>query len=1361
MLGASRLLILLVLARQVQGESASFVFVANDDSDEDSGDFLNRRSALGLQNNDGSLGFFFSQYNWRPEKVKRDDATDTSSPADSGPKEEAASPSAFPKTSSAATRLGGRRSKRSLFLHSGVRVCPQESVSEVLASHRSYYQLRVCQEAVWEAYRIFLDRIPGTSEYQRWVHACQQEALCIADIARNFSNSEEHLSMIHMRMKRLRNERPPSRGLLTPSPDTHETRGVLSTTVFLRQATSSPGSGHDQQWTNMEDVEEDFDIPNVVPESPAEQKLAFSVDLVDPGYRELLDDPDSPQYIDLAQHLQDQMQHVFDKRPGFKSIHVLRISETQDVDSVGGITVHYALVFEITSPEIGPEAADVIPTPSADSKLREMVRKALREEASLPIDLESLFFHPEDVLLATTPSSSREAGVEASEPDSHNEFEVFLDEPEVDRLRPQMPLPPLEKENALVTLLDPSDEEDLRFEPDAPEPSGEEEELIISHKIETFHHTETAELVRHYTPRPPTMANLDLMSEDNLAPTTHISLTSSPTYKPLDSGLDTTTLSVGTDQMPTEPTEAFAKANSVTDLGVQQLHAPIVDNLELGVESATTQRELAEKPAQRVIGVMDRTPVAPEVYELEGDNVHMPDQEMMVEKQDLAPEAADLPVDVPGTEDKELEVLKPQGLALEGKSDDDVEAGERHDDMEEGRFPETEEVHGQNVSHQNFIPDVSQETTPTLLEEPKTLLSEEHFDDVVEEAQNVAGEMLPVVPKELLPYVTGETPDAPEETSPGVPTQLLPDVGVESTDVLEKATWADYTTPKEKMFDAPKAEEGDVVPTPKESFADSGQEPGDTKEASQLEPDAIIKEENETGDGEVAESQTPAGGSEHSGGALVAFELRPVEVEEATGYVPEPERDNSMTVLEAGELETTPETKGEEQVNSAQPVVEKMDIPEPTTDILEAVLEHGTTESQAESVQVFTPFDEEGDLRADENTAGEEDPDELKYPFNSEVRLNGVDRQVGPDINAAESAEPSTEPADRDAASREAENDVALGSDASVGVMPEKPATTASDSSAPPATTSAAGFSSHGPTVDFGLFEVAEPREQGAASVIIIEEDMKEAENQMSGSVAAAEDVVGEALGDPTGQVRQAGLVTAELPDEGSGFIVADVSDGATPPPIVRYLTTPSMTTASHGRELVVFFSLRVTNIDFSEDLFNKTSPEYRTLENTFLNVLLPYLQANLTGFQNLEILNFRKGSVVVNSRMKLAESVPYNITEAVQCVLRDFCSTAAALLHIDIDSRSLDVEPADRADPCKFLSCGVGSRCVLEFPRRRRSWEARCRCDPGFLSVDGLPCRSVCDLQPGRCGDGAECHVEPGRGAVCRAKGSGRLLAA
>lgn len=75
---------------------------------------------------------------------------------------------------------------------------------------------------------------------------------------------------------------------------------------------------------------------------------------------------------------------------------------------------------------------------------------------------------------------------------------------------------------------------------------------------------------------------------------------------------------------------------------------------------------------------------------------------------------------------------------------------------------------------------------------------------------------------------------------------------------------------------------------------------------------------------------------------------------------------------------------------------------------------------------------------------------------------------------------------------------------------------------------------------------------------------------------------------------------------------------------------------------------------------------------------LLPYLQSNLTGFKQLEILSFRNGSVIVNSKMKFAKSVPYNITEAVHCVLEDFCDVAAQRLNLEIDSYSLDIEPGD-----------------------------------------------------------------------------------
>nr|XP_043904232.1 interphotoreceptor matrix proteoglycan 2 isoform X2 [Solea senegalensis] len=261
---------------------------------------------------------------------------------------------------------------------------------------------------------------------------------------------------------------------------------------------------------------------------------------------------------------------------------------------------------------------------------------------------------------------------------------------------------------------------------------------------------------------------------------------------------------------------------------------------------------------------------------------------------------------------------------------------------------------------------------------------------------------------------------------------------------------------------------------------------------------------------------------------------------------------------------------------------------------------------------------------------------------------------------------------------------------------------------------------------------------------------------------------------------REEAEVTRHL-EEGSASGLPSESDErpreSTAAPALRRGGTPLMTAVGKSKELVVFFSLRVTNMMFSDDLFNKTSPEYKSLENTFLELtqhsgsrkspnpgassksapkrqttlasipLLPYLQSNLTGFKQLEILNFRNGSVVVNSKMKLDKPVPYNVTEAVHCVLEDFCNAASKRLDIEIDSRSLEVEPADQGDPCKFLACNEFSRCVVN------SWtdEAQCLCDPGYSAADGLPCQSTCSLRPDYCLNGGLCEIIPGHGATCR----------
>uniref|UniRef100_A0A8C8BNH0 Interphotoreceptor matrix proteoglycan 1 n=1 Tax=Otus sunia TaxID=257818 RepID=A0A8C8BNH0_9STRI len=240
------------------------------------------------------------------------------------------------------------------------------------------------------------------------------------------------------------------------------------------------------------------------------------------------------------------------------------------------------------------------------------------------------------------------------------------------------------------------------------------------------------------------------------------------------------------------------------------------------------------------------------------------------------------------------------------------------------------------------------------------------------------------------------------------------------------------------------------------------------------------------------------------------------------------------------------------------------------------------------------------------------------------------------------------------------------------------------------------------------------------------------------------QDIAGEL--DHVGVMSTAALDEVEHSSSYISLLTAEPAE-ATPVPTLKYVTTSSMTTAAKGKELVVFFSLRVTNMHFSDDLFNRSSPEYKALEQQFVQLLLPYFQSNLTGFKHLEILNFRNGSVIVNSKMKFAKTVPYNITEAVHCVLEDFCDAAAQHLNLEIDSYSLDIEPADQADPCKFMACDEFSECVMN----KWTKEADCLCKAGYASQDGLPCQSLCELQPHLCVNGGKCELVPGRGAVCR----------
>ncbi|KAK1888968.1 Interphotoreceptor matrix proteoglycan 1, partial [Dissostichus eleginoides] len=1370
-----------------------------------------------------------------------------------------------------------RRPKRSVFLHSGVRICPQETINEVLASHQAYYQLRVCQEAVWEAFRIFFDRIPGTTEYQKWVHTCQHESLCISDLAQNFSSSEEHMSII-----------------------TRES-----------------------------------ELPNQVPEGPVEQMLEFSIDLVDPGYRELLDDPDSPQYIDLAHHLQDQMQHVFVKLPGFKAIHVLGISP-------GGISVHYSLIFEITSPKISSEEAELATKSPEDrviADLREMVTKALREEASLPIDLNSLNFEPEVIHL---PALSATSTIEVvNEPDSHNEFEVSTVEPRW--INPGWrSLSPHGEGKPLVTLLDPTavpDDEttaltggmaerndnspvsqDITEEEEAiyvGEPELSNEGLpIITHEIETIHHDEIGELVRDYIPTSPVILELEtdapyinlspnLISEEDLTPVEEegedldvVTPTSQVlfTTAAFAEEVTITTLSGITGQPPTEAMVNVEENEDVNALPGEEeagLGVPETEDVsELQVEILEPEEEVAEvseteeeevvevsEPEEEVVEVSEPEEEVAEVSETEEvaevseteEEAEVSETEEAVENQDEVagsepeesePEAetSDGAVEILNEEhaEEEVEVLQPEKeiVELEGEGNEEPEEGisevlnavesektepevpeETEPEVPEETEPEVTEETEPEVPEETE-PEVTEETEPEVTEETEPEVTEETEPEVTEETEpDVPEEIEPDVPEETEPEVTEETepdvpeetepevpeetepevpeetepevpeetePDVPEETEPGAPEETEPEVTEETEPEVQEETEPDVPeetepeveeetepevpeetepevpeetepevpeeteleAPEETEPEAPEETEPEVpeetepevpeetepeVPEETELEVTEETEPEVTEETEPEVPEETELEVPEETELEVTEETEPEVTEETEPEVEVAEEeavdvVKPVEEEEVP-EVPEPEEE----VVEISEVEEEevveptapaevvvevveedPETgKDSEEVAQPEeevvedeqpaevgpepqeevvedeqpaevgpepqeevvedeqpaevgpepqeevvedeqpaevglepqeevvvpPAEELPEVSEPASEeavpelnpeeeiieLLEPEPEEDVTEPAAESIKILLPFDSVEDLNVGEDTVEIIEDNEFLPPIGLDQHLPHEEDNlpiVPADIQPSEEDEPVidesyieedvdtsdiaevTDQDNNDTSEGTEEDSISPESDVSVTETP------VSDSfPSPPATE----VSEPNPTSDSGLFEGAEPE----PAVVIIDENLNPS--------------VPEGI-----EIQTLPPATDDIIDEAE-----QTSPPTTARPPVKYLTTPSMTTASNGRELVVFFSLRVTNMDFSLDLFNKTSSEYRSLESTFLDVELGFFV-----------------DVVVNSKVKFSRSVPYNITEAVTCVLEEFCSDAMKHLHIQIDTHSLDVEP-------------------------------------------------------------------------------------
>ncbi|KAM4771053.1 interphotoreceptor matrix proteoglycan 1, partial [Rhinophrynus dorsalis] len=990
--------------------------------------------------------------------------------------------------------LRGHRTKRSAVFPTGVKVCPQESLNQILASHLAYYRLRVCQDAVWEAFRIFLDRIPQTTEYQSWVDACQQESFCIFEIGKNFSSSQEHLDIIQQRTKE---------GKSTERKDEIPTESVLPSANVEEPSVSTLGLPHpyttsfvvtsndtlfNEIINDTKSHVKEIEVTNLVPEQPVQQIVEFTLTLNNQEFTIELSDPSSPQYQELGKKCKLQMQKVFEKLPGFKEIQVLGFRS----DS---IVARYAVVFERGSSE-SKNKIDETPTISSNKvengnnqeekkmsysviELQKMVVMALRDDRSLPMDLRTLWFADDPDISTEHLESDTQPPVTTS---SSSKMKSYLDE----ILNVEQPL----GNPSLVTV---KTDEDVYM------------------------------------------------------------------YYPTTSLPKQTLTALSTLQYPSN---------------IDQQHLPLEIN---NISSEVKDIDINEGFTVPFI-----TPHA---------NSNMIDDVEDTSEKNLIKTSSNIPFD-------------------------NMEMNNRH----------------------------------TSVEEDNLVLPPSTFQPAMETHSLFKGGIESKEDVNIIVYIN--TTDE-EHLNLQEHLDLSGDYSLTSLDLGTKKDYVDSTV------------EGTNENTFVETYSTSSHPFNIDKMVVTL---ASLVENLTHEDQQYIDEMEPSGDSQNFPTDSAVFPTHSPAVL-TTEY---------LNVIASEDYEAT-ESAPITTIKTLPAHIDSTDLFSPTPSS-EIELHESAFDIPTEYAQV-TKRSEESSLSGTQGML---------------TVIEEITTITLPHISLS-SDKGSTYYSDT-------ENISFLG-DPNISQ-----------------TTLVNDVINNTPFIEG--FPIPISTDHQSTTVQSSEIDLPVITTVMT-------DVSAEG--------------TYKL--EGSTEHSLDPETLSTESSTLEDLELSAETDADKGNELVVFFSLRVTNMPFSDDLFNKTSPEYKALEQQFLHLLLPFLQSNLTGFKHMEILNFRKGSVIVNSKLKLAKSVPYNITEAVHCVLEDFCNAAAQLLNLKIDSYSLDIEPADQADPCKFMACDEFSECSIN------SWtkEADCICKPGYISINGLPCQSVCELDPNHCADGEKCEIVSGEGAICR----------
>ncbi|NXB35639.1 IMPG2 protein, partial [Eulacestoma nigropectus] len=1137
------------------------------------------------------------------------------------------------------------RRKRSILFPSGVKICPDESVEQAIANHLKYFRLRVCQETVWEVFKTFWDRLPEREEYNTWMSLCEEGIMSIFEMGTNFSQSEEHRSLIMKKLSYTKEAMGSSctdwscGGIPTPPSDADVTT--------LRDAAANVPPPHEisietpagDTIHELDDV--DPTINNEIKKQDeklvrpvTEQMIEFNILIVGEQYSEELKDPSTAEYQLLSERFISQIKNVFEGLPGYKNIHILDYS---------GVEVHYAVTFDgkamsnatwdlinLQSNKVednsfmGIEDNPTVVYTISDFRdyIAEILQKnALLENASMALDPDSLQLTNVKEILHPT----------SEVPSWITEHPVVLERPGFD-------------DSTFLAERPSADESTvsnaLTFDYTKPDSTSDSEQSSDN----------------EIQPRP---ENIDY--EAGLAPEAPLFSEADVTSLPDGLNLDTSHLVTAPvlDHGSVDSLEWLSVPSSLDDTGLSEELLPLSPSHLVPEESPSTDDSVV--PLLTTPTVASSSVVETDIKEKEEVIQGSPEGSDSADSVEEIP----FPLEVPPMED-ETDIFLGDRVTYDDGSGSAFDGSGK--EMESRIWPWEEAT-----------------LEPVFYPGPDSWLEDDNESLLI------------------------KTEDIPE--------------GMILDYILNSGNKLDY--------DLSKDENKRIVDI--KDFLD--------------ESEIFVFPETTTLQVPLLQTEEPSS-------------VEPSTQTEALGMY------DSSFVMPTGEAPVSPpytDLSVEDRLLTSTGTV-SMEQPEEFSvgqNIISDVVEH-QSKDRAMAEELFTA--KQPDVM-EAATIGHLDT------ISSGTILTADPSMVKPDASIEDQQPLDSSLADRDtpgSAVKEPADvwptDRALETSLDQTVQPAMPAVTQGSAAVPSVidhTTVLEGFAvqdgtDHDTHVSMSFSTVMDYQTVSVTTSTV--ELPSHLPPTPSLSVATSTK-----LGDETTRVLDVSVdldgvstvhFSPERTEEGKRMTESHMELTTR----VQSTEMASVAWATHethysstvpSRALVVFFSLRVTNMMFSEDLFNKNSPEYKALEQRFLELLVPYLQSNLTGFQNLEILNFRNGSIVVNSRMKFAKPVPRNVTNAVYMILEDFCNTAYHTMNLAIDKYSLDVESGEQADPCKFQACNEFSECLVN----RWSGEAECVCNPGYLSIDGLPCNSICDLQPNFCLNDGKCDISPGQGAICRCR--------